>query len=284
MAPGFAKAPLTKILCVLSLGASVLAGFTKSPHLFNLDIHNTFGRLQLWRLVTSQFVFATPTEIVFGIFLLFTFREFERRFKTSKFLAAVSVLIFLSTTFQIILLLLKVTTKVASGPYAVIFGLFIHFFSEIPTSVRGGLLFIPITDKTFTYAFGLQLMFAQYPPSCFSALCGLFAAVLYRAPWLPFQRIHLPASCVRWCSQTLAKLNATSSRRQRRGGYHPVPPVDENMPQQLFGAPVIPVVPADPARVQTLMDMGFPAERARDALSRTDNNLEAAVGMLGTAW
>eukprot|EP00472_Partenskyella_glossopodia_P003856 CAMPEP_0197527640 /NCGR_PEP_ID=MMETSP1318-20131121/22465_1 /TAXON_ID=552666 /ORGANISM="Partenskyella glossopodia, Strain RCC365" /LENGTH=102 /DNA_ID=CAMNT_0043082399 /DNA_START=758 /DNA_END=1067 /DNA_ORIENTATION=+ len=53
------------------------------------------------------------------------------------------------------------------------------------------------------------------------------------------------------------------------------------MPQQLFGPPpAIPTAAPDPACVETLVSMGFDEERARSALARTHNNIEAAVGLL----
>eukprot|EP00471_Norrisiella_sphaerica_P001602 CAMPEP_0184484318 /NCGR_PEP_ID=MMETSP0113_2-20130426/6044_1 /TAXON_ID=91329 /ORGANISM="Norrisiella sphaerica, Strain BC52" /LENGTH=221 /DNA_ID=CAMNT_0026865263 /DNA_START=327 /DNA_END=993 /DNA_ORIENTATION=- len=187
-------------------------------------------------------------------------------------------MVILSTLLQVLLLVTNVTKEVAPGPYSIIFGLFTYFFSEIPPSVKGGVLFIPMSDKTFKYLLGLQLMFSDYPSSVWPSLCGLIAGILYRSTVLPFSRLRFPLWFQNWCAE-ICKCFYTSSRRRRRGGYHQVPEADPNMPQQLFGPPIAQVAP-DPARVQTLVTMGFEEGQARTALSRTGNNVEAAVGLL----
>jgi len=40
---------------------------------------------QIWRLVTSQWIFTSTGEFIFGILLLYIFRSFERRYGSSKF-------------------------------------------------------------------------------------------------------------------------------------------------------------------------------------------------------
>mmetsp|Transcript_18271 Transcript_18271/g.25683 ORF Transcript_18271/g.25683 Transcript_18271/m.25683 type:complete len:151 (+) Transcript_18271:175-627(+) len=150
--------------------------------------------------------------------------------------------------------------------------------------MKGGLLFIPISDKTFKYLFGLQLMFAEFPHSIWPSLCGLLAGILYRSRLFPFQRIRLPLWIQRCCAE-YCKCFHTQSRRRRNAGYQQVPEVDPSMPQQLFGAPpAVPLVEPDPTRVQTLVGMGFEEQQARMALSRNGNNVEAAVGVLGANW
>jgi len=218
--------------------------------------------------------------------LLYTFREFERRLKTSRFLIALCVLLSLSTSIQLIMLLTGATQGFTAGPFAIIFGLFPFFFSEIPPAVKGGILFIPMSDKTFTYLFGLQLAFSDnFPSALWPTLCGLLAGILYRASWLPFRKLRLPSSCQRCCEWYCSYFDLSNDYRHR-GGYQQVPTDnDPSVPQQLFGPPPsVPIVAADPQRVQTLVAMGFDEEDARGALARTNNNVQAAVGLLGSAW
>jgi len=138
-----------------------------------------------------------------------------------------------------------------------------------------------MSDKTFTYLFGIQLMFSNYPYSCWPALCGIAAGILYRSSLLPFRRLRLPARCQSFCEWYCSYFDLRAPPR-RQGGYHQVPENDPTMPQQLFGPPpAVPMVAPDPDSVQRLVDMGFDEARARYALSRTQNNLEAAVGLLG---
>lgn len=49
-----------------------------------------FPNWQLWRLVSQHLFFSSTSEAVFGLFLLYHFRVFERRMGSSKY--AVSIL------------------------------------------------------------------------------------------------------------------------------------------------------------------------------------------------
>eukprot|EP00467_Chlorarachnion_reptans_P005679 CAMPEP_0114512972 /NCGR_PEP_ID=MMETSP0109-20121206/15286_1 /TAXON_ID=29199 /ORGANISM="Chlorarachnion reptans, Strain CCCM449" /LENGTH=283 /DNA_ID=CAMNT_0001692743 /DNA_START=181 /DNA_END=1032 /DNA_ORIENTATION=- len=283
MAPGFGSAPVSKCLCLISFVASITVLVINKPDIALLDVNKIFNKLELWRLITSQFVFTTPSGIFFGLMLLYTFREFERRFKTAKFSVAVLVMMILSIIFEVALLALNITKRIAPGPFSIIFGLFTFFFSEIPPSAKGGIFFIPVSDKTFKYLFGLQLMFSEYPSACWPSLCGLLAGILYRSQLLPFSKIRIPRRMREFCARNCNCFSNT--RRRRNAGYQQVPEMDPAQPQQLFGPPIVQQVNPDPAAVQTLVGMGFDEGPARMALARTGNNVEAAVGVLGGgAW
>ena len=92
------------------------------------------------------------------------------------------------------------------------FGLFVQFFADIPqtTRFRLGRLPLALSDKTFVYLLGLQLLFAGGLESALAGASGLFAGVLYRA--VPaFSAVRPPACLTRFCARFCAPLLGASS-------------------------------------------------------------------------
>ncbi len=279
-----ANAPVSRCLVFACAGATIATSMLQCIGLLSLDLRATFARGQLWRLVTSQVAFSTPAELVFGAFLLHTFREFERRFKTSKFAVAVLVLWAVATALQVIFLATGIASRVAPGPYSLIFGLFVHYFSDIPRSHKGAFLCIPLTDKSFTYMWGLQLACCDLNASGWAAASGLLAGAIYRCSCLPLRNLRLPVGLQRFCVRVCGCFGASRRRRRRDrlGAYQQVGQMDLNQPQQLFGPPpVVAAAEADPGLVERLVEMGYPEEQARLALRRAGNDAAAAVSILG---
>eukprot|EP01006_Ploeotia_vitrea_P040126 TRINITY_DN66404_c3_g1_i3.p1 TRINITY_DN66404_c3_g1~~TRINITY_DN66404_c3_g1_i3.p1 ORF type:complete len:292 (-),score=117.11 TRINITY_DN66404_c3_g1_i3:55-930(-) len=206
--------------------------------------------------------------MVLGLVLLYAFRLFERQLGSGKFAASLACFAGVSTTLQIVSLLIfkGVVSHASPGPYAFIFALFVFFFRDVPKSTRFRVLGLPLSDKTFVYLVGLQMTLASQPHSLLSAVCGLIAGVLYRS--LPaLRRVRFPTWCRDFCSTRLGPW-LESSRRRRRGGYAQVAQQpagvdlnDNQNPQRL--------VDHDPAGPQQLLPGAGPA------------GLGAAPGLVG---
>ena len=81
-AQGFANAPVSKGVLILTTLASLTASATKSGapggSLGALSLSALLGRRELWRVVTYQLAFTNAGELVIGCLLLYTLRQFER--------------------------------------------------------------------------------------------------------------------------------------------------------------------------------------------------------------
>ena len=81
-AQGFANAPVSKGVLILTALASLTASATKSGgaggSLGPLSLSALLGRRELWRVVTYQLAFTNAGELVIGCLLLYTMRQFER--------------------------------------------------------------------------------------------------------------------------------------------------------------------------------------------------------------
>ncbi|GBG72237.1 hypothetical protein CBR_g11167 [Chara braunii] len=185
---GFQNAPITKAIIISSAGLSLAAGSRGVLRHLSLTYAGVFQRFELWRSFTGNLVFASLPEMIFGLYLLYFFRMFERRAGSSKF----GVFVIFSTTFATLLqigylLLLQGgsggvgSSKVlAPGPFALIFSLFVPFFLDVPVSTHFSILGLRLSDKSFVYLSGLQLLLPSWKSSLFPSFVGLLAGSIYR--------------------------------------------------------------------------------------------------------
>jgi membrane associated rhomboid family serine protease len=48
-------------------------------------MQNVYGKLRIWKLITSLFAFSSTPELIFGAALLYYFRVFERQIGSNKY-------------------------------------------------------------------------------------------------------------------------------------------------------------------------------------------------------
>eukprot|EP00276_Gloeochaete_wittrockiana_P009441 CAMPEP_0184663400 /NCGR_PEP_ID=MMETSP0308-20130426/47957_1 /TAXON_ID=38269 /ORGANISM="Gloeochaete witrockiana, Strain SAG 46.84" /LENGTH=170 /DNA_ID=CAMNT_0027106109 /DNA_START=549 /DNA_END=1061 /DNA_ORIENTATION=+ len=165
-----------------------------------------------------------------------------------------------------------------------------------------------MTDKSFTYLMGLQLLFSSIPTSLVAAACGLMSGLAYRSDLVNFRHFTFPGFLVRFASRYIAPLLTGASdahtpspntRTQSggrlgsqfpaasapaQGGFETLLPA-ENFPaavQWQQQQPTVPPAAPPPSEedVETLMGMGFNRRDVTEALRLSGNNLELATNML----
>lgn len=162
----------------------------------------------------------------------------------------------ISLTFQAVFLWIFRTIKyTASGPYALVFGLFSYFISDIPAWTRYRLFGIPLSFKSGFYIIALQLAFANVPGSIIASICGLAAGILFRAPCMPFRKFRLPKFLFSWLEKAKSNSLQTAHEMSR------IPRLNEDA-------------------VKELKSMGFSEQDARSALSKAGNDLTRATHFL----
>jgi ubiquitin-associated domain-containing protein 2 len=86
---GFSKAPLTQGICVLTGVMSILNGVLVDKSRTGVSLFDltsvSLKRYELWRYLSSPFVFSSASEFIFGMLLVYVMRQFERRFGAKKF-------------------------------------------------------------------------------------------------------------------------------------------------------------------------------------------------------
>ena len=198
---GFYGAPITKSLCLIVLGTHLAVSNTASLSSNNLITASS----STYKLLLGTIAYANLGEVVWSLPILYYFRGIERRMGSSKF-ASFCLLCSFSVLFtQVGLLHVFSLTKIASGPYGILFGLFVFYFAMIPKLSPNSLSFFGIhfSDKTMTYFMGLQLAFNTWSHSFASAAAGVAFGLLYTAEIIPLHKILLPSSISSLCSKTI---------------------------------------------------------------------------------
>lgn len=266
LSPGFETAPITKGLCVCTIVAGVVGGFTKGS--LELNVYpKIVTNKEVWRLFTGQVFFSSSSEIVLGALLLYSFRALERLFGSKKF-AGFAVFLLLSSSLVQLAILFSSKDTISSflpGPYALVFGLFCNYVMDVPRMWRFRVLGFVISDKTLIYLMGLQMFFSQGYKSIYPSVIGLVLGVLVNSPYLPFRKFRLPSWLVS-CFQRLA----SSPQMPRAPGGQAYARVDSDNLNNSEGD----------AKVASLVSLGFDVQRARQALQRSGQSVEIAAQLL----
>eukprot|EP00002_Diphylleia_rotans_P026797 TRINITY_DN535_c0_g2_i1.p1 TRINITY_DN535_c0_g2~~TRINITY_DN535_c0_g2_i1.p1 ORF type:complete len:288 (-),score=50.46 TRINITY_DN535_c0_g2_i1:233-1096(-) len=277
---GFYRAPVTKVvtgsLCFLQFLSS-LSRAPKSGGAHGFLVH---------------LVFSDGLAALFGLSLVYKFREFERRFGSRKFAAFVMFVAALS--FGLHLAIRNQNLDVFSHfPSILIFALFVQYFAEVPATSQSRLFGLPVTSKTFVYVQGYLYYRAMFFQDYTNLIAGLLCGFLYRMRSLPFRNMAVMKPIADFCSSNILPLVQTAPPRRRR---NVVAPGQEFFPEFAdTDAPSRTQAQAnqtatrrhvqhqqdvDPAALSELVQMGFDSAQATQALRLTQNNIELATSLL----
>jgi hypothetical protein len=130
MSDQFRGAPVSKVLVTLCAGLTIVAAASKIQPLLIISSRDAIlARTELWRLFTSLVPSESLAEGLLSWFLLYRFRMFERHMGTAKFLSFVlAAFVWGSMMNAAIVALPFMGSGVASGPYVLVFALFVYFY------------------------------------------------------------------------------------------------------------------------------------------------------------
>ena len=129
-ATGFYGAPVTKGLCALTLGSySILNWIDRKTKPFSLTMKHITSPVHL---MSSTILFSSIGEVICGLFLLYTFRQLERKMGSIKFASYTILSATLGLTIQLAFLVCFSPRRLTSGPLPIICSLLIPFFAHIP--------------------------------------------------------------------------------------------------------------------------------------------------------
>ncbi|KAJ1285858.1 hypothetical protein BS78_03G310400 [Paspalum vaginatum] len=277
--PGFHNAPASRAEVVSAALFSVLFGFRSRSLDLGLSYQCVFEKLSIWRLITSSFAFSSTPELIFGAALLYYFRVFERQIGSNKY----AVFIAFSTMVSVLLQTLALgymkdpsLNPLASGPYGLIFASYVPFFFDIPISMRFRVFGLSLSDKSFVYLAGLQLLFSSGRHSVVPGLSGILAGLLYRLNTFGIRRLKLPD----FATSLFSRLPWPFSNNPYQG--LPTTENDGSIParqaHQNEGVPDI----QDPTEssIAALVSMGFDRSSAIQALALTNYDVNLASNIL----
>ncbi|KAG7671066.1 hypothetical protein Ndes2437A_g04716 [Nannochloris sp. 'desiccata'] len=277
---GFRGAPLTKALVMVSVSTSIIVqAASKASRRRRNAIVDSF---------IHAVSFKHPGELLFGALLTYYFRLLERQMGTSKYSAYALISCGIGYAFEAGLTATAAHRTSATGLYPLLFANMVAFFLEVPSLQRFSVMGFSLSDKAFIYLAAMQLLISNAQQSAVSAAAGLVAGVVYHSGFLGLRKLKLPkivedlflASVGRILGGATQpqQIFVTPASNQGIGGAGsgfgvgsgPIPTRPRTMP---------PIEPSDEA-VQQLVDMGFDAGRARQALRAANNNVEVALQSL----
>ncbi|KAL8493752.1 hypothetical protein ACS0TY_024794 [Phlomoides rotata] len=230
---GFNNAPVTRTIVIASALFTVIFGIQGRSRNLGWSYQDIFKKLQIWKLIVSVFGFSSTPELVFGIYLLYYFRVFERQIGSNKYTVFILLSIAVSLLLEILALLLLKDPSLnilTSGPYGLIFSSFIPFYFDIPVSTRFRVFNVNFSDKTFIYLAGLQLFLSSWKRSMLPGICGILAGSLYHLNVFRVRRMKFPEviasffSRLSWPSVGSTSPNGSSRNVSSRNVLGSTPP------------------------------------------------------------
>lgn len=282
--PGFVHAPITKCIISLVVLCTLFGSIISSQTRLTLRMNEVIEKLQIWRLITHNFMFTTPGELLFGIVLLYFFRQFERQLGSSRFAAYALITCTIYTCLLVAWELLVPTILPASGPYFLVFSSVIYFFFETPKiyhfQVVGA---FELSDKSFAYLLAIQLIFSSPPRSLVSCAAGVIAGIIYRIPPVR-EYADIPDGVVRFCSQNILPFLGTTPRpgssRSRARPMAAAAPANGRGRENEVNEEENEESGISEGNVETLLAMGFARDQAMAALQASHDDVERATEIL----
>ncbi|XP_050226303.1 rhomboid-like protein 20 [Mercurialis annua] len=279
---GFNNAPVTRTFVIASALFTLSFGIQGAYTKLGLSYQDIFGKLRIWKLIASVFAFSSTPELLFGLYLLYYFRVFERQIGSNKCSVFILFSIVVSLLFQVLALgLLKepTTNLLASGPYGVIFASFVPFFFDIPVSTRFRVFSIHFSDKSFVYLAGLQLLLSSWKRSLLPGICGMVAGSLYRLNLFGIRKAKFPEFLTSFFSRLSWPSTGSPRGPTTRNVTGSTPSYPSRHVERTYPAPMAPAEPPEDS-IATLVSMGFDRDSARQALVHARNDINAATNIL----
>ncbi|GMH20203.1 hypothetical protein Nepgr_022044 [Nepenthes gracilis] len=282
---GFNNAPVSRAFIIASTLLTVLFRIQRRSNKLGLSFKDIFQKLQLWKLIPSVLTFSSMPELLFGLYLLYYFRVFERQIGSNKYSVFIVFSVVVSLLLEAVaLFLLKDPgfNLITSGPYGLIFSSLVLFYFDIPVSTRIRIFGLHISDKSFIYLAGLQLLLSSWKRSILPSICGILAGFLYRMNAFYVRSVKFPEFIASFFSRfSWPSTGSTSSPAATRNALGNLPYVRRQVEFQR-NYPSSAVTPVEPPEgsVSTLVSMGFDRNSARQALVQARNDINVATNIL----
>jgi len=232
--------------------------------------------------------FKHPGELLFGALLTYYFRLLERQMGISKYSAYALISYVIGYAFEAGFSATAAHRTCASGLYPLIFANMVAFFLEVPSLQRFSVTGFSLSDKIFIYLAAMQLLISNAQQSAVSAAAGVVAGVVYHSGFLGLRNLKFPKIVEDLFLTPLGRIFGATQPQQifitpaaatpgaggAGGGFGVGSGLIPTRPRAM------PLIEPSEEAVQQLVDMGFEAERARQALRAANNIVEVALQSL----
>ncbi|KAL5743668.1 hypothetical protein ACOSP7_026525 [Xanthoceras sorbifolium] len=280
---GFNNAPVARTFVIACALFTVFFGIQGRFNKLGLSYQDIFRNFRLWKLIASVFAFSSAPELMFGLYLLYYFRVFERQIGSNKYSVFILFAVTCSLIFEVLMLaLLKDPTMnlLTSGPYGLIFASFVPFHFDIPVSTRFRVFGVRFSDKSFIYLAGLQLFLSSWKRSILPGICGILAGSLYRLNVFRIRKAKFPEFVTSFFSRISWPSMRSSPAAPTRNVVGGVPSYTGRQVERTYPSPVPSTTEPPEDSIAMLVSMGFDRNSARQALVHARNDVNAATNIL----
>jgi hypothetical protein len=274
-------APLTKALVMASVSTSIIvqAASKASRRRRNVLVDSFIHAV----------AFKHPGELLFGALLTYYFRLLERQMGTSKYSAYALICCGIGYAFEAGFTATAAHRTSASGLYPLLFANMVAFFLEIPSLQHFTVIGFSLSNKIFIYLAAMQLLISNAQQSAVAAAAGVVAGVVYHSGFLGLRKLKLPNIVENLFLASFGRILGGATQPQQIFVTPAVAPRGVEDAGGGFGVgsgliptrpPTMPTAEPSDEAVQQLVDMGFDAERARQALRAANNVIEIALQSL----
>ncbi|KAJ7094425.1 hypothetical protein C8R44DRAFT_386070 [Mycena epipterygia] len=219
----FEHAPVSKGLMVGIAITSILVGVFDVKHYFHLQLVPHISRhYQYWRLGAHHLAFSSSSELFIAEILLYNIGvPIERQFGTLKFASFSVISTLLATLLEFISLILfhrAGLNYIPSGPSTLIFSIIYQYSRIVPSAYSFRIFGLPLTNKSFTYVFAIQLAIGHLPGSAAAAFIGILTSQIYRSDLANLKGYRIPPWLASLASRFLLPLigSLRPARRSNR--------------------------------------------------------------------
>jgi len=306
---GFYQASISKVilgtLATCHVGLN-LAMFSHLPKYLICKLPDSIQKGEYWRVLTSKVAFLETRDTIFCLILFYYFRIFERRLGSRKFASHLLAMLLISTILEYSIIslfqfasqnitnLIRVSGLLATGPYYLVLPWFVFYFKDIPSLNSTSVMGMRVSNKAMPYLMGLQVILGSASNTIMAVCCILTGLIIksngiwiqkwcvvpkfigsiceFMFGWIvnssPPEEGAIGATLEIQRSQQMEAIEQQFMQQQNR--------VTHRMPN----ARRIPAPEPTEANITTLVDMGFPRERAIEALREAHNDLSTATAIL----
>ncbi|KAJ7248455.1 hypothetical protein C8J57DRAFT_1437959 [Mycena rebaudengoi] len=219
----FEHAPVSKGLMIAFAMSSILVGVFDVKHYFHLQLVPHISRYyQYWRLGAHHLAFSSSSDLFIAEILLYNIAvQIERQFGSLKFASFAVISTLLSTLLEFVSLILfhrAGLNYLPSGPSALLFSIIYQYSRIVPSAYSFRIFGLPLTNKSFTYIFALQLALSHLPGSAAAACIGILTGQIYRSDLASLKAYRLPPRLASFAAQFLLPLlgSLRPARRSNR--------------------------------------------------------------------
>ncbi|KAH6851223.1 hypothetical protein B0I37DRAFT_373530 [Chaetomium sp. MPI-CAGE-AT-0009] len=202
----FASTPVTRVLVMGLIGASIGATLFDIKHYFYISVGTHILQYrQTWRALTWQLCYTNSSEVLFGAMALYNLRTIEMQWGSRKYASFVLVSGLLTSIIPPIILtgILRplswgIFDFLPAGPTPLIFAVLAQYHAMVPHIYQYKIALstgaptnndessgVTFSDKSIKYFMALQLALFQWPGSLLGAGVGWLVGQAWRSELLP---------------------------------------------------------------------------------------------------